>query len=254
MNSNRNSTVSGGFISKQSNGTDGASSAEPIKCTSQSGVSSAVPIKHYHPLRFQACFLVIFISQSVQSPLRNINSPFGFHGAVNLSSDSNKRFVYDVGAYNSDDDKTDQNGMGDFLNEMAAMMNLCIVEADGGGSLEEGGNRSKDVNGGSSHKEVGDTHSTTHKIEVPSLKVGKLIGKGGEIVRNLQLSSALRPVEIIGNLASIEKAEKLISEVIAQSEGEGIHALFVGVIIGQGDYQEHADKVESTDSGCPFYL
>ncbi|WZY85031.1 hypothetical protein YC2023_031415 [Brassica napus] len=30
MNSNRNSTVSGGFISKQSNGTDGASSAEPI--------------------------------------------------------------------------------------------------------------------------------------------------------------------------------------------------------------------------------
>ncbi|CAN6884906.1 unnamed protein product, partial [Brassica oleracea] len=152
MNSNRNSTVSGGFISKQSNGTDGASSAEPIKCTGQSGVSSAVPIKHYHPLRCQA-----------------------------FSSDSNKRFVYDVGAYNSDDDKADQN-------------------------------------------------------------VGTLIGKGGEIVRNLQLT--LRPVEIIGNLASIEKAEKLINEVIAQ----------VGVIIGRGDYQEHADKVESTDSGCPFYL
>ncbi|CAN6878366.1 unnamed protein product, partial [Brassica oleracea var. botrytis] len=152
MNSNRNSTVSGGFISKQSNGTDGASSAEPIKCTGQSGVSSAVPIKHYHPLRCQA-----------------------------FSSDSNKRFVYDVGAYNSDDDKADQN-------------------------------------------------------------VGTLIGKGGEIVRNLQLT--LRPVEIIGNLVSIEKAEKLINEVIAQ----------VGVIIGRGDYQEHADKVESTDSGCPFYL
>ncbi|CDY66078.1 BnaAnng21460D, partial [Brassica napus] len=76
-------------------------------------------------------FLVIFISQSVQSPLRNINSPFGFHGAVNLSSDSNKRFVYDVGAYNSDDDKADQN-------------------------------------------------------------VGTLIGKGGEIVRNLQLSSGVK--------------------------------------------------------------
>ncbi|CDY20925.1 BnaC06g01450D [Brassica napus] len=58
------------------------------------------------------------------------------------------------------------------------------------------------------------------------------------------LNSAPRPVEIIGNLASIEKAEKLIHEVIAQ----------VGVIIGRGDYQEHADKVESTDSGCPFYL
>ncbi|WZZ74235.1 hypothetical protein YC2023_085605 [Brassica napus] len=102
MNSNRNSTVSDGFISKQSNGTDRASSAEPIKCTGQSGVSSA-------------------------SPLRNINSPFGFHGAVNLSFDSNKRFVYDVIAYNSDDGKADQNGMGDFLNEMATMMNLCIV-------------------------------------------------------------------------------------------------------------------------------
>ncbi|CAN6911037.1 unnamed protein product [Brassica oleracea] len=161
MNSNRNSTVSDGFISKQSNGTDRASSAEPIKCTGQSGVSSAVPIKHYHPLRCQACFLVIFISQSVQSPLRNINSPFGFHGAVNLSFDSNKRFVYDVIAYNSDDVKT-------------------LMGA-----------------------------------------VRTLIGKGGEIVRNLQLT--LRLVEIIGNLASIEKAEKLINKVIAQ----------VGVIIGQ---------------------
>ncbi|CAF2141527.1 unnamed protein product [Brassica rapa subsp. narinosa] len=152
MNSNRNSTVSGGFISKQSNGTDGASSAEPIKRTGQSGVSSTVPIKHYHPLRCHACFFV--------------------------SSDSNKRFVYDVGAYDSDDDKADQN-------------------------------------------------------------VGTLIGKGGEIVRNLQLT--LRPVEIIGNLASIEKAEKLINEVIAQ-------------VINYLYYQEHADKVESTDSGGPFYL
>ncbi|CAN6802604.1 unnamed protein product [Brassica oleracea] len=131
MNSNRNSTVSGGFISKQSNGTDRASSAEPIKHTSQSSVSSAVPIKHYHPLRCQACFLVIFISQSVQFPLRNINSHFGFHGAKKLSSsDSNKRFVY-VGAYNSDDDKADQS-------------------------------------------------------------VGKFIGKGREIVRNLQLSSGVK--------------------------------------------------------------
>ena len=67
-----------------------------------------------------------------------------------------------------------------------------------------------------------------------SSQVGTLIGKGGEMVRNLQLSSgakiqirrdseadpnaALRPVEIIGSLASIEKAEKLINEVIAQVE------------------------------------
>ncbi|CAH8371644.1 unnamed protein product [Eruca vesicaria subsp. sativa] len=136
-------------------------------------------------------------------------------------------------------------------------------EVDGSGSHEDG---SKEVNGGSSHKEVDDTQSTTRKIEVPSSKVGTLIGKGGEMVRNLQLSSgakiqirrdseadpnsALRPVEIIGNLASIEKAEKLINEVIAQSEVGGVPALFVrgapeqieikvpndkvGVIIGRG--------------------
>ncbi|WZY83790.1 hypothetical protein YC2023_030174 [Brassica napus] len=43
--------------------------------------------------------------------------------AYSVLSDSNKRFLYDVGAYNSDDDDHDQNGMGDFLNEMATMMN-----------------------------------------------------------------------------------------------------------------------------------
>ncbi|AEE75485.1 putative DnaJ domain, Chaperone J-domain superfamily [Arabidopsis thaliana] len=42
--------------------------------------------------------------------------------AYSVLSDSNKRFLYDVGAYNTDDDD-DQNGMGDFLNEMATMMN-----------------------------------------------------------------------------------------------------------------------------------
>ncbi|CAH8370015.1 unnamed protein product [Eruca vesicaria subsp. sativa] len=43
--------------------------------------------------------------------------------AYSVLSDSNKRFLYDVGAYNSDDDDHEQNGMGDFLNEMATMMN-----------------------------------------------------------------------------------------------------------------------------------
>ncbi|KAJ0235522.1 KH domain-containing protein [Hirschfeldia incana] len=139
-------------------------------------------------------------------------------------------------------------------------------EKTGDESKEEVGDGSKEVNGGSSQKEVDDTQSTSRKIEVPSSKVGTLIGKGGEMVRNLQLSSgakiqirrdseadpnaALRPVEIIGNLASIEKAEKLINEVIAQSDAGGVPALFVrgapeqieikvpndkvGVIIGRG--------------------
>ncbi|ESQ33420.1 hypothetical protein EUTSA_v10006898mg [Eutrema salsugineum] len=139
-------------------------------------------------------------------------------------------------------------------------------EVNGDGSHEETGDGSKEVNGGSSNKEVDDTQSTTRRIDVPSSKVGTLIGKGGEMVRHLQINSgakiqirrdaeadpnsALRPVELIGNLASIEKAEKLINQVIAETESGGVPALFargvpeqmeikvpndkVGVIIGRG--------------------
>ncbi|KAJ6704163.1 putative EXPRESSED-RELATED [Salix viminalis] len=39
--------------------------------------------------------------------------------AYSVLSDTNRRFLYDVGVYDSDDD---ENGMGDFLNEMAVMM------------------------------------------------------------------------------------------------------------------------------------
>ncbi|CAL5439386.1 unnamed protein product [Camellia sinensis] len=39
--------------------------------------------------------------------------------AYSVLSDANKRFMYDVGFYDCDDD---ENGMGDFLNEMAVMM------------------------------------------------------------------------------------------------------------------------------------
>ncbi|PAN25341.1 hypothetical protein PAHAL_4G294100 [Panicum hallii] len=43
-------------------------------------------------------------------------------GAYSVLSDSNKRFLYDVGVYNSEDDEADLSGMGDFLGEMADMM------------------------------------------------------------------------------------------------------------------------------------
>ncbi|KAJ3695766.1 hypothetical protein LUZ60_001143 [Juncus effusus] len=43
-------------------------------------------------------------------------------GAYSVLSDSNKRFLYDVGVYDSDDDDENQKGMGDFLGEMAQMM------------------------------------------------------------------------------------------------------------------------------------
>ncbi|KAL6861181.1 hypothetical protein ACP4OV_016881 [Aristida adscensionis] len=45
-------------------------------------------------------------------------------GAYSVLSDSNKRFLYDVGVYDGeDDDHDDLSGMGDFLGEMADMMN-----------------------------------------------------------------------------------------------------------------------------------
>ncbi|EOA22010.1 hypothetical protein CARUB_v10002533mg [Capsella rubella] len=87
----------------------------------------------------------------------------------------------------------------------------------------------------------GDTQSTTRRIEVPSSKVGVLIGKGGETIRNLQFNSgakiqilrdseadpnsSVRPVDIIGTVVCIENAEKLINAVISEAEAGGSSAL-----------------------------
>ncbi|XVF86954.1 hypothetical protein PTKIN_Ptkin18bG0082000 [Pterospermum kingtungense] len=54
--------------------------------------------------------------------------------AYSVLSDANKRFLYDVGAYDSDDD---ENGMGDFMNEMAVMMSQTKSSEDGAESFEE---------------------------------------------------------------------------------------------------------------------
>ncbi|XP_022715345.1 dnaJ homolog subfamily B member 6-like isoform X2 [Durio zibethinus] len=54
--------------------------------------------------------------------------------AYSVLSDANKRFLYDVGAYDSDDD---ENGMGDFLNEMAVMMSQTKSRENGEESFEE---------------------------------------------------------------------------------------------------------------------
>ncbi|KAM2925779.1 hypothetical protein FF1_043247 [Malus domestica] len=81
----------------------------------------------------------------------------------------------------------------------------------------------------------------THKMEVPNNKVGVLIGKSGDTIRYLQYNSgakiqitrdsdadpysATRPVEIIGTLDSISKAEKLINAVIAEADAGGSPSL-----------------------------
>ncbi|XP_057472626.1 uncharacterized protein LOC130761155 [Actinidia eriantha] len=54
--------------------------------------------------------------------------------AYSVLSDANKRFMYDVGVYDCDDD---ENGMGDFLNEMAVMMTQNMSNKKGEESFEE---------------------------------------------------------------------------------------------------------------------
>nr|GMD60683.1 far upstream element-binding protein 1-like isoform X2 [Ipomoea batatas] len=78
-------------------------------------------------------------------------------------------------------------------------------------------------------------------MEVPNNKVGVLIGKGGETIRHLQYNSgakiqitrdaesdprsSTRSVELIGTLENIEKAERLIKDVIAEADAGGSPSL-----------------------------
>ncbi|KAE8702703.1 Shoot gravitropism 2 (SGR2) isoform 1 [Hibiscus syriacus] len=90
-------------------------------------------------------------------------------------------------------------------------------------------------------QEVDDGSTITRKMEVPNAKVGVLIGKAGDTIRYLQYNSGAkiqimrdadadrdaptRPLEIIGTLSSIKKAENLISAVIAEAEAGGSPSL-----------------------------
>ncbi|XP_021823516.1 dnaJ homolog subfamily B member 7-like isoform X3 [Prunus avium] len=56
--------------------------------------------------------------------------------AYSVLSDANKRFLYDVGAYDSEDDD-ENNGMGEFLDEMAMMMSQTKPNENGKESFEE---------------------------------------------------------------------------------------------------------------------
>ncbi|XVF37300.1 hypothetical protein REPUB_Repub19eG0134300 [Reevesia pubescens] len=90
-------------------------------------------------------------------------------------------------------------------------------------------------------QEVDDGSTITRRMEVPNAKVGVLIGKAGDTIRFLQYNSGAkiqimrdadadrdaptRPVEIIGTLSSIIKAEKLINAVIAEADAGGSPSL-----------------------------
>ncbi|KAF6159700.1 hypothetical protein GIB67_029958 [Kingdonia uniflora] len=81
----------------------------------------------------------------------------------------------------------------------------------------------------------------SRKMEVPNTKVGVLIGKAGDTIRFLQYNSGAkiqitrdseadpysttRPVELIGTLENVNKAEKLIKDVIAEADAGGSPSL-----------------------------
>lgn len=79
------------------------------------------------------------------------------------------------------------------------------------------------------------------------MQVGVLIGKAGETIRNLQTSSGAkiqitkdvdadsnaltRLVELVGTLASVDKAEQLIKSVIAEVLNMCVHSLILVLVV-----------------------
>eukprot|EP00268_Persea_americana_P042427 TRINITY_DN4246_c0_g1_i1.p1 TRINITY_DN4246_c0_g1~~TRINITY_DN4246_c0_g1_i1.p1 ORF type:complete len:793 (+),score=180.58 TRINITY_DN4246_c0_g1_i1:246-2624(+) len=98
---------------------------------------------------------------------------------------------------------------------------------------------------------------TSRKIEIPNNKVAVLIGKAGDTIKFLQYNSgtriqitrdadvdpnsSTRPVELIGKLENISKAEQLIKDVIAEADARGSPAL---VARGFGTAQTGAEQIQ----------
>ncbi|XP_073286021.1 uncharacterized protein [Primulina huaijiensis] len=88
---------------------------------------------------------------------------------------------------------------------------------------------------------VSGTQIISRQMEVPNDKVGVLIGKAGDTIRSLQDNSGAkiqimkdaeadpqsttRPLELIGTLENITRAEKLIKAVIAEADAGGSPSL-----------------------------
>ncbi|EEF40472.1 far upstream element-binding protein 2 [Ricinus communis] len=81
------------------------------------------------------------------------------------------------------------------------------------------------------------SQGTSKRITIPSGKVGVVIGKGGETIKNIQLQSGAkiqitkdqdadphsltRDVELMGTSEQISRAEELINDVIAETDAGG---------------------------------
>ncbi|XP_074582015.1 uncharacterized protein LOC141838438 [Curcuma longa] len=122
---------------------------------------------------------------------------------------------------------------------------------------DENGNISSEKDPESFTSPPVDAEVVSRKIEIPNNKVGVLIGKAGETIRYLQFNSGAkiqitrdaeadpnsttRSVELIGAFESINKAEKLIKDVIAEADAGGSPSL---VARGFGTLQSGGEQFE----------
>ncbi|XP_068660409.1 uncharacterized protein [Aristolochia californica] len=87
-----------------------------------------LPIEQrWHPDRCSASGNTTFVEES-KKKFQAIQE------AYSVLSDASKRFLYDVGVYDNDDD---EEGMGDFIGEMASMMSQSKANESGEDSFEE---------------------------------------------------------------------------------------------------------------------
>ncbi|ORZ23650.1 hypothetical protein BCR42DRAFT_139821 [Absidia repens] len=95
----------------------------------------------------------------------------------------------------------------------------------------------RDANDSSGHGGGGD-NDTHVKLEVPSNKVGLVIGRGGDTIRDLEERSgakikvltenpgdrsSVRTVSIVGDKHATEKAKSLVEDIINNDQNQGYH-------------------------------
>ncbi|CAO2840319.1 unnamed protein product [Amaranthus hypochondriacus] len=85
--------------------------------------------KQWHPDRYSASGNLKFVEEA-KIKFQAIQE------AYSVLSDETKRFLYDVGVYDKDDDENNH-GMGEFLNEMVSMMSETKPSENGEESFEQ---------------------------------------------------------------------------------------------------------------------
>ncbi|KAK6940361.1 K Homology domain, type 1 [Dillenia turbinata] len=139
---------------------------------------------------------------------------------------------------------TEQQAVGNGDDNQADEAQQPSLEKFQEGSAEQPSQQASDMpqqEDDSAQQPSGDAQTISRKMQVPNNKVGVLIGKAGDTIRYLQYNSGAkiqitrdadadpysttRPVELIGTSDSINRAEKLIKDVIAEADAGGSPSL-----------------------------